>query len=136
MSVPNQKKIYIERSSENVRKDYLKVSNDSLTAAMYTLKPSTFKLWVYFADNANGYAMDLYPIDFCTRANLSRSTYDRSFKELEDNGYIIHSSKQDNLYMFKEISDKAKMPDSISSLDTEAFESIKDKFFAEDEGEL
>ena len=33
--------------------------------AMYNLKPSTFKLWIYFVDNANGYALDLYPVDFC-----------------------------------------------------------------------
>ena len=83
MSVPNQKRIYIERSSENVRRDFLKVSNESLEAAMYNLKGNTFKLWVYFTDNANGYAMDMYPIDFCTKAKVSDSTYRRSFEELE-----------------------------------------------------
>lgn len=44
MSVPNQKKIIIERSSENVRKDFLKVSNENLNLAMYNLSPNTFKL--------------------------------------------------------------------------------------------
>ena len=68
MSVPNQKKIYIERVSENVRKDFFKVSNSNLQIAMYNLKGNAFKLWVYFTDNMNGYSMDLYPVDFCTKA--------------------------------------------------------------------
>ena len=93
MSVPNQKRIYIERSSENVRKNFLKVSNDSLETAMYNLKGNTFKLWVYFTDNANGYAMEMYPVDFITKANVSDSTYRRSFEELEKKGYLIKSKK-------------------------------------------
>ncbi len=129
MSVPNQKKIYIQRSSDTAKKDFFKVSNDSLASAMYNLDASAFKLWIYFADNANGYAMDLYPVDFCSKTQLSKSTYDRSFKKLEDKGYLIKSLKQNNLYLFKEISDKVELPDVVSSLDKESFEDIKDKYF-------
>jgi DNA-binding MarR family transcriptional regulator len=68
---------------------------------MYNLDTSAFKLWIYFADNANGYFMDLYPVDFCSRTQLSKSTYDRAFKRLEDKGYLIKSTKQNNLYLFK-----------------------------------
>lgn len=131
MSVPNQKKILIQRSSENCRKDYLKVSNDSLETAMYNLKPNTFKLWIYFADNANGYSMDLYPIDFCVKANVSDSTYRRSFEELEEKGYLIHSDIQKNLYLFKQISDSRRLekPDLINTIDTKNFEEAKKKYF-------
>ena len=58
---------------------------------MYNLKPSSFMLWVYLADNANGYSLDLYPVDFCTKTTLSKSTYDRSFNELLEKGYLIKS---------------------------------------------
>lgn len=44
MSVPNQKKIIIERSSENCRKDFLKVSNNNLHLAMYNLSSNAFIL--------------------------------------------------------------------------------------------
>lgn len=44
MSVPNQKKIIIERSSENCRKDFLKVSNTNLHLAMYNLSSNAFIL--------------------------------------------------------------------------------------------
>ena len=131
MSVPNQKKILIERTSEKVMKDYLKVSNDSLEIAMYNLKGNAFKLWIYFADNKNGYAMDLYPVDFCTKAKVSDSTYRRAFEELEKKGYLIKSSKQDNLYLFREVSlsDEIEKPDEVNSIDTESFTELKRNYF-------
>lgn len=128
MSVPNQRRIYIERSSDSVRKDFFKVSNQNLNGAMYNLKPSTFMLWVYFADNANGYALDLYPIDFCNKTGLSDSTFRRSFDELIEKGYLLKHPKQKNTYMFREISDKAEYPFIINSLDKEDFENIKKDF--------
>ena len=42
MSVPNQKTIFIERSTDSVKKDFLKVSNASLNMAMSNLKPTSF----------------------------------------------------------------------------------------------
>lgn len=131
MPVPNQKKIYIKRDSDTARKDYLKVSNDNLHEAMFNLKPSSFLLWIYFADNANGYAMDLYPVDFTTITGLSRTTYVKCFKELEEKGYLIKSTKKDNVYLFQEVSDKAEKPDIIETLDTEEFENIKKELFAD-----
>ena len=131
MSVPNQKKILIERTSDKCTKDYLKVSNQSLEKAMYNLKGNAFKLWTYFTDNKNGYAMDLYPVDFCTKAKVSDSTYRRAFEDLEKKGYLIHSPKQNNLYWFKEEGDSSKLekPDEVNSIDTSDFEMSKQKYF-------
>ena len=131
MSVPNQKKIIIERSSENCRKDFLKVSNTNLHLAMYNLSSNAFILWLYFTDNANGYPLDLYPVDFSNITQLSRSTYDRAFKELEEMGYLIKSSKQKNLYLFREESQSNKIIkiDEVLSLEKEALEDIKNKYF-------
>ena len=133
MSVPNQKKILIERTSEKAAKDYLKVSNDSLEIAMYNLKGNSFKLWIYFADNKNGYAMDLYPVDFCTKAKVSDSTYRRAFEDLEDKGYLVKHPTKDNLYLFREISnsDTIEKPDEVNSIDTEDFTELKREFFEE-----
>jgi hypothetical protein len=121
----------IERSSDKANKDYLKVSNDSLEIAMYNLKGNAFKLWIYFADNKQGYLMDLYPIDFCTKAKVSDSTYRRAFEELEKKGYLIKSKTQDNLYLFREVSlsDKIEKPDEVNSIDTDNFADIKRKYF-------
>ena len=66
----------------------MKVANQILEIAMYNLKGNAFKLWIYFVDNAEGYTMDLYPVDFCTKANVSVSTYRRAFEDLLDKGYL------------------------------------------------
>ncbi len=131
MSVPNQKKIIIERLSDSVRNNYLKVSNENLNLAMYNLKPSAFMLWIYFCDNQNGYQLDLYPIDFINKTGLSRSTYDRAFEELEEKGYLIKSKTKKNLYLFNEVSDFKYIPktDEVLSLEKESLEDIKKKYF-------
>lgn len=131
MSVPNQKKIIIERKSVKDTSDYFKVSNTNLYLAMYNLKPNAFKLWVYFADNKNGYKLDLYPIDFLNKSGSSRSTYDRAFTELEEMGYLIKSEKQKNLYLFKEVSESNKIQDidEVWTLDIEKLEDIKEEYF-------
>lgn len=131
MSVPNQKKIIIERLSDSVRNNYLKVSNDNLNLAMYNLKPSAFMLWIYFCDNQNGYQLDLYPIDFINKTGLSRSTYDRAFEELEEKGYLIKSKTKKNLYLFNEVSSFKYIPksDEVLSLEKESLEDIKKKYF-------
>lgn len=129
MAIPNQKRVYIERSSESIKKDFFKVSNTNLRLAMFNLSPSTFKLWCYFADNANGYVMDLYAVDFCSTAGVSYSTYQRSFKELVEKGYIIKSDKAKNTYLFREESPLAMSPDAIISVNTEDLEAIKERLF-------
>lgn len=130
-SVPNQRKIVIERTTDKCIKDFLKVSNDNLYTAMYNLRGNTFKLWIYFVDNMNGYIMDLYPVDFCAKANVSDSTYRRSFEELENKGYLIKSPKQNNYYLFREESNSKEIvkPDVVNSIDKEKFADIKKEYF-------
>lgn len=129
MSVPNQRKIYIKRDSDTARLNFFKVSNQNLFSAMHNLKSSTFKLWVYFADNSNGYSMDLYPVDFCKKANVSESTYKRAFQELIDKGYLKQSEKSNNMFLFKELSDIAESPDIIQSVNEEDFNTIINEYF-------
>lgn len=131
MSVQNQKKIIIERSSDNAKKDYLKVSNKSLRSAMYNLRSSAFLLWIYFVDNSHGYHLDLYPVDFCNMTGLSDSTYRRAFAELEQKGYMVSSAKQKNLYLFREVSPNAEEPDTVCSIDKKDFDKLKEEFFAD-----
>ena len=100
---------------------------------MYNLKANSFKLWIYFVDNADGYKFDLYPVDFCTKANVSDGTYRRAFEELEEKGFLRESTNPDykNIYLFSEIGDisKLKKPDAVNSIDTESFEDLKKKLF-------
>lgn len=132
MSVPNQRRIYIQRDSDTARRDYFKVSNNNLQEAMYNLKGNSFKLYIYLCQNADGYLMDLYSCDFCNIAKVTWDTYDSAFKQLIDKGYLIKSSKQENSYLFCEVSESAEhipKKDSIQSLDKESFEKIKSELF-------
>lgn len=129
MSVPNQKTILIERTSDKVTRDYFKVSNENLAEALSNLNPSAFKLWVYFADNMNGYKEELYPINVCQLTGIGRSTYTRAFKELEGKGYLIQSKVQKNTYLFKEKSDITTQPDLVKTVDTEDFNAIVSELF-------
>lgn len=131
MSVPNQQKIYIERTTDNSKKDFFKVSNESLKTALYNLPSSAFILWVYFADNSNGYMLDVYPVDFCSITGLSDSTYRRAFDKLKEKGYLVQSKKQKNLFLFREESPLAVKPDVVKSIDTKDFAKIKAEFFDE-----
>lgn len=134
-TIPNQKTIIIERSSESVKKDFLKVSNENLGLAMLNLSPNAFKLWIYFTDNANGYKLELYSIDFEKRANVSKSTYGRCFKELEEKGYLIKSQKEKNFYLFKEKSDSKDLKhiDQVWSLENKALEDIIEEYFTQND---
>jgi len=128
MAVPNQKIIYIERSSDNAKKDFLKVSNTNLRIAMMNLSPNAFKLWIYFVDNADGYKMDLYPCDFQRVANVSYDTYRRCFDELVTVGFLIASPKAKNIYIFSETSEKL-VDDLIGSVGKESLDEIRKNYF-------
>lgn len=127
MAVPNQKTIIIERTSDKVRSDYFKVSNSNLRIAMYNLRPSTFMLWVYFADNENGRQKELYPVDFMSKTGVSRSTYDRAFIELEEKGYLMKIKDRKNLYLFCEESqsDELALNDVVRTISTEEIQKLK-----------
>lgn len=110
---PNQKRILIQRSTDKEKRDYFKIGNRQLEQAMYNLSPSAFMLYCYFASNADGYVMELYPVNFCSKTGLARSTYDRAFQELRTKGYLIQHKGQKNTYLFVEVSATAKAPDIV-----------------------
>ena len=134
MSVPNQRRIIVMRTTEAVRKDYFKISNANLRLAMYNLKGNAFKLYCYLCDNKNQWELDLYPCDFQRVANVSADTYRSSFKQLVDKGYLVPSKTRKNVYQFVEESKTADpIPieeDEIEVVDQEEFETLRDKEFS------
>ena len=84
MAVPNQRIIYIERSSADVRKDYFKIGHTQLTKVASDLGGNEFKLYIYLADNKDNYRLELSSKHFIEWSGTSDSTYDRAFKELKD----------------------------------------------------
>lgn len=104
-TVPNQRIIYIHRIRTNSTDGYLQVSTLSVLEAMYNLKGNAFKLWIYFVNNKDKYIKYLSSSDFCNKANISKNTFTSAFNELVEKGYLIQSTKKENIYRFKEQSD-------------------------------
>ncbi len=134
MSVPNQRKIIVKRTTDTVRKEYFKISNKNLRLAMYNLKGNAFKLYCYLCDNEDGWDFDLYPCDFQRVANVSHDTYLSAFKQLEEKGYLKQSNTRKNVYRFKEEGSKAspipQKQDEIQTIDETEFEELEETEFA------
>lgn len=125
MSVPNQKTIQIKKSSKR-EKNFFIIQNSNLEVAMYNLKTNSFKLYIYLANNKDGYTFDFYPCDFERIANVSPGTYRDAFCDLMNKGYILKHKNKDNYYMFFEESKKSlpqpQRKDIIQSLSEAEFE--------------
>lgn len=102
MAVPNQRIIYIERSSADVRKDYFKIGHTQLTKVASDLGGNAFKLYIYLADNKDNYRLELSSKHFIEWSGTSDSTYDRAFKELKEKQYLIQAPDKKNVYLFVE----------------------------------
>ena len=58
---PNQKIVVIEKEICNKSNKYTTINLDALQAAMQTLSNAEFKVWMYFAKNADHYEFALSP---------------------------------------------------------------------------
>lgn len=127
MAVPNQRIIYIERSSADVRKEFFKIGHNQLTKAASDLGGNAFKLYIYLADNKDNYRLELSSKHFIQWSNTSDSTYDRAFKELKDKQYLIQAPGKKNVYLFVEESrnyDERHQEDKIILSDKEIIQEL------------
>lgn len=105
MAAPNQRIIYIQRISADVRKEFFKIGHQQLNKAVKDLNANTLKLYIYLADNKDSYKLELSSKDFIQWSGTSDSTYDRAFKELKEKGYLIKAADKKNIYLFVEESE-------------------------------
>ncbi|MGN0106709.1 MAG: hypothetical protein ACI4A5_03295 [Hominilimicola sp.] len=100
MSVPNQKKIKINKEICDSTNLYATINLDALNAAMKDLtKIGTFKLWMYLSKNQDGYEFDLSCVD-CGTWGIKKDAYHNAVNELIDKGYLIKDNQ--NRYIFRE----------------------------------
>lgn len=100
MSVPNQKKIKINKEICDSSNLYATINLDALHAAMKDLtKIGAFKLWLYLSKNQDGYEFDLSCVD-CGAWGIKKDTYHNAVNELISRGYLIEIGK--NRYIFRE----------------------------------
>lgn len=89
-TAPNQKIIRVHKDSYNG--SYLTIGTEEWQEAFKSLKRITFGVYLYLSGNANGFELTLSRRDVMDRLGVSRDTYLRAVKELEEKGYLTHNN--------------------------------------------
>lgn len=89
-TAPNQKVIRIHKDSYNG--GYLTIGTEEWQEAFKSLKRITFGVYLYLSGNANGFELTLSRRDVMDRLGVSKDTYLRAVKELEEKGYLAHKN--------------------------------------------
>lgn len=89
-TAPNQKIIRVHKDSYNG--SYLTIGTEEWQEAFKSLKRITFGVYLYLSGNANGFELTLSRRDVMDRLGVSKDTYLRAVKELEERGYLIHKN--------------------------------------------
>lgn len=96
-TVPNQKAYRVNKKREAKDKEDVRVSdvfkNDILLASR-ELKDTTFKVYMYFIMNQEGFIGGLSRQDVINKTGVSESSYKRAMKELEDKGYFVYTNEK------------------------------------------
>lgn len=89
-TAPNQKIIRVHKDSYNG--SYLTIGTEEWQEAFKSLKRITFGVYLYLSGNANGFELTLSRRDVMDRLDVSKDTYLRAVKELEEKGYLVHKN--------------------------------------------
>lgn len=87
MSVPNQKTLIINKPISTA--PFLQINELDWQEAFQNLKPATFAVYLYLAQNANGYNFEYSPQAIANTGLMAKGTASKARQELEDKGYII-----------------------------------------------
>lgn len=90
----NQKVIHINK--QKFSSNYLVIGNNEITAATNNIKEyATFKVYLYFAGNVDGYEFGLSRKKITEAYNISEKTYKKAINKLEELGYLIKREDED-----------------------------------------
>ena len=87
MSVPNQYTYTITKPT-TISPPFLQVSEDDWHTAYQILSPSGFAIYLYLAQNANGYRFEYSPTAIENTGLMKKGTATKARQELEAKGYI------------------------------------------------
>ena len=96
-SVPNQKAFIVYKKREAKSKTDVRIADvfkQDILAASRDLKDTTFKLYMYFISNQDGFIGGLSKIDAIAQTGISESSYKRAIKELEEKKYFVYTGQR------------------------------------------
>ena len=96
-TMPNQKTVIITKDS--YKSDFLQIGIAEWQEASKILTPAAFKLYLYLASNANGFKLAPSQVAVEIALSISKSSYHRAVKELEEKGYL--QLDRGNTYFFQ-----------------------------------
>lgn len=88
MSVPNQKCLTIIRP-RTTTPPFVQVNERDWQRAFATLSPSGFGIYLYLAQNADGYHFEFSPTAIANTGLMSKGTATKARQELEAKEYIV-----------------------------------------------
>lgn len=98
----NQRMITLNKEECDVDNIYAKINIEALNNAARNLTHAGFLLWIYFAQNQEGYTFWLSKVAVRNKVGVSDSSYHRAFKELVEKKYLIKDDLNDDYYQFYE----------------------------------
>lgn len=87
MSVPNQKSLIIVKP-QMTTPPFLQINEKDWQEAFITLSPSAFGIYLYLAQNINGYHFEFSPTAIANTGIMTKGTATKARQELETKGYI------------------------------------------------
>jgi len=114
---PNQRDICVNKLKVDKEDYYTRFRLDALQLAMKTLTPKAFEMWCYLGKNKDNYKLYLSKVDCLQWCNFAESSYQKAFKELVDNKYLIPKDKdsiEPKHYDFYELPQDDKEPTEIT----------------------
>ena len=92
----NQKQITTKKVKAGDGKPYIIMDSDTGLDALKKLSPIEFKLWFYLSKNIDNYTYFLSQADVENATGISKSSYHRCIKSLEDKGYLYQPNPEVN----------------------------------------
>lgn len=134
---PNQKRITITKEPIGKSDYYLRVRKDALRQAAQTLQAGSFKLYIYLADNKEGFALNLSQIAVERDFGIKKNQFYKAVEDLIRAGYLYQPDPSVNNWVFRERIDKTDDLETFPNKE-EAFpnkEDKEDRFFPKQEGD-
>lgn len=88
MASPNQLVATIKREVPS-SKNFVKINEESIAAAMKALTPVEFQVWMYLAKNKDGIEWEISPQDACNQWGIKISSFHKAITTLKKCGYLV-----------------------------------------------
>lgn len=106
-TVPNQRVICIPEEGKNkcgTSKDnlYAKIQIKGMFAAMKSMTPRYFQVWLWLAKNQKGYVFAFSPTAVMMDTGISKDTVQKAAQFFIENGYLVKRDDGSEIYDFYE----------------------------------